>query len=596
MKYINIFSIIIISLIISSCQSNNLEQESDAIYKSIKKIYTLNADGSANYQYQHQLKYITHFSFNRLYGESFIVYNPDQQELKINKAETKMVDGKIVPSPENAFNEILPRFAAGAPPFNHLREMVVTHAGLELGCVVDFDYELSSKAGYLPFFNENIILQENVPVENLEIIVNIPDETELNHNLINIETKAKVSKKDGYTQYTWKFKNLNGLVREANQAHDKSFLPRLTFSNINMQNALNKLYNNLDLTLTDNIKETITKRVSDKKKEIHIIRELQKIVDKEMNTLRIPLEYTAYSARPLSEVWESNAGTELEKTFLFNELLKFLDVDSKVILAVSPEIYNKEVGNLKDAGHYYIQTKIDGEDIIISTNLNQANNLALNLKGIGIIDEEANSINIPDSISDLESSFKAEGSFQMNDSGGISGEVKIIVKGMKNPYLNYLDQTKNAKEVVTSLYAANAIEDYDVINFDNKQSEINATIKDKEIWKNQGNYYFMETPTSSYGIKGEHLSTLLNERKTPLQLSNFINESYDFNISLPEGFSLVSPNIKKELSNGIGSVIIEISSSDRDVHVIKSLKINKLVINPIEYNDFKNLINLWNKK
>jgi hypothetical protein len=592
MKYINIFSIIIISLIISSCQSNNLEQESDAIYKSIKKIYTLNADGSANYQYQHQLKYITHFSFNRLYGESFIVYNPDQQELKINKAETKMVDGKIVPSPENAFNEILPRFAAGAPPFNHLREMVVTHAGLELGCVVDFDYELSSKAGYLPFFNENIILQENVPVENLEIIVNIPDETELNHNLINIETKAKVSKKDGYTQYTWKFKNLNGLVREANQAHDKSFLPRLTFSNINMQNALNKLYNNLDLTLTDNIKETITKRVSDKKKEIHIIRELQKIVDKEMNTLRIPLEYTAYSARPLSEVWESNAGTELEKTFLFNELLKFLDVDSKVILAVSPEIYNKEVGNLKDAGHYYIQTKIDGEDIIISTNLNQANNLALNLKGIGIIDEEANSINIPDSISDLESSFKAEGSFQMNDSGGISGEVKIIVKGMKNPYLNYLDQTKNAKEVVTSLYAANAIEDYDVINFDNKQSEINATIKDKEIWKNQGNYYFMETPTSSYGIKGEHLSTLLNERKTPLQLSNFINESYDFNISLPEGFSLVSPNIKKELSNGIGSVIIEISSSDRDVHVIKSLKINKLVINPIEYNDFKNLINL----
>jgi hypothetical protein len=132
MKYINIFSIIIISLIISSCQSNNLEQESDAIYKSIKKIYTLNADGSANYQYQHQLKYITHFSFNRLYGESFIVYNPDQQELKINKAETKMVDGKIVPSPENAFNEILPRFAAGAPPFNHLREMVVTHAVLEL--------------------------------------------------------------------------------------------------------------------------------------------------------------------------------------------------------------------------------------------------------------------------------------------------------------------------------------------------------------------------------------------------------------------------------------------------------------------------------
>jgi len=596
MKYIKILSFIIISIIISSCQSNISDQENDAVYKTIRKTYTLNSDGSISYQYQHQLKYITHYSFNRMYGESFIVYNPEQQELKINKAETKMADGKIVPSPENAFNEVLPRFAAGIPSYNHLREMVVTHAGLELGCEVDLDYEINSKAGYLPFLNENIVLQENAPVENLEIVVNVPDNTELNFKLIHIENQAKISKKKGYTQYIWSFKDLGGLAHETNQPHDQSFLPRLTFSNVNMNEAIGTLYNNIDVNLTNDIKKIVTKRIASKEKKIQIIRELQKIVGEEMNTFHIPIEYTAYSTKPLSEVWKSNGGTELEKIFLLKELLGCAGIESKVVLAVSPVIYDKNVGNLKNAGHYFISTKIDEEDMIFSLNPKQASDLALNFKDVGIIDEEGKSVNIPDFIYDLESSFKATGNFKLNESGDIEGRINITTKGIKNPYLNYIDQVESAKQIACSLFPKNTIEDFDVAMFDNKQSEIHATVKDKEIWNNQGNYYFIKTPTSSYGLKGEHLSTLLNERQTPLKLSYAINESYDFTISIPEGFSLVSPNIKKEISKEIGFVKIEISSSESSIHIIKSLKINKEEINPSEYSAFKQIVDLWNKK
>ncbi len=595
MKYINIISLIIISFIISSCQTNNFEQENDAVFKSIRKVYTLNPDGSINYQYQHQLKYLTHYSFNRLYGESFIVYNPKKQKLKINKAETIMADGKIVPSPENAFNEVLPRFAAGAPAFNHLREMVVTHTGLEPECIVDFDYKLNSKSDYLPFFNENIILQERVPVEKLEIIVEVPDDTKINTKLLNIESEPKISKKNGYTQYTWKFSNLTGLANEANQSHDQYFLPRLTFSNTNMKDALGKVYKNIDLSLNDDIKKIITKRIFGKKKGIHIIKELQNMVGEEMNTFRIPIEYTAYSARPLTDVWRSNGGTELEKILLLNEFIKYAGIESKIILAIPSAIYNDQTGNLKGFGHYYIMVHINGEDIIISTNPGQANNLAFDIKNDVIIDIEANSIKLPDFISEVESAFMAKGDFQINESGNISGKINVSVSGINNPYINYIDDGENAKDVVASLFSSSSITDFNVIKFDNKQSKVNARIEDKEIWKNQDTYYFIEIPASSYGIKGEHLRTLLNERQTPLKLSNSINESYDFKISIPEGFSLVSPNIKKELSNETGSVIIEISLSDKAIHVIKSLKINKQEITPSEYSGFKNLMDLWNK-
>lgn len=595
MKYINIISLLIISIIISSCETNTLEKENDAVFKSIRKIYTLNADGSINYQYQHKLKYITHYSFNRAYGESFITYNPDQQVLKINKAETKMVDGKIVPSPENAFNEVLPHFASGAPAFNNLREMVVTHTGLEPGCVVDFDYEILSNTGYLPFFNENIILQEKVPVEKLEIIVNIPDDTKINFKLINIKVEPKISKKDGYTKYVWKFSNLDGLANETNQSHDKTFLPRLILSDINMKDALGKINRNIDLSLNDDMKKAITKRIFGKKKGIHIIKELQTMIGKEMNTFHVPLEYTAYSARPLTDVWQSNGGTKFEKILLLNEFIKYSGIESKIIMVIPSAIYDKQIGNLKNFEHYFIMVNVGGEDIVITTSPRQSNNLAFNIKNDVIIDSEANTIKLPEFISEVESKIISKGNFEISETGDFLGTIDVNLSGINNPYINYINNGDNAEKVITSLFSKKAIADFNVIKFDNKQSEVKATIEDKEIWENQENYYFIDIPSSSYGIKGEHLRTLLNERKTPLHLTYPVNEYYDFTISIPKGFSFVATH-KKELINEIGSVTMDISFADNTIHVIKSLKINKEEISPAEYNSFKNILDIWNKK
>ncbi|NOQ27355.1 MAG: DUF3857 domain-containing protein [Bacteroidales bacterium] len=596
MKYINIISLIIISLIFSSCGNNELEKNQDAVYKSIKKIYTLNSDGSINYQYQHQLKYITHYSFNNLFGESFIVYNPEQQELKINKAETKMLDGKIVPSPENAFNKVLPHFADGVPAYNHFREMVVTHTALEPGCFVDFDYEVITSAGYLPFLSGNIILQEIVPVENLEIIVNISDNAKLNYKLVNIENQAIVSKKEGFTQYKWTFENMANLKNEVDESHVQSYLPRLIFSTVNLTDAVSKLYSKDDLELSDDIKTFVKKRVSGIKSEMNIINELQTIAGKELNDFHIPLEYSSYSIRPLNDVWNSNGGTNLEKSLLLNEIIKYNGFESRVIMALPTALYDKNIGCLKGFGHFYIQVNVDGEDIIISTDADQSNNLAFELKNAVILDLEGNSIHLSDIEYKLESLFMANGKFEINDSGDLSGKLNLNVHGVKNPYLNYLEDAENAKEIAESMFSEEEITDFKVLLFDNTKSEVEASIEEKEIWKNQGDYYFVKIPTSDYGLKGELLDFLLNERQTALKLSYPINESYNFNISIPKGFNFVAPIVNKVLTNEIGTVRVEIRFADDSIYLKKSIKINKVEISPAEYGSFKNLLDIWNKK
>lgn len=589
-KHIIYFTAIV--FLAGSCQKSTTEKQNDALFKSIKKVYQLNPDGSMNYHYQHELKYITHFSFNRLYGESFIIYNPNYQEIKFNKVETTMADGKVVEAPENAFNKVLPRFAAGAPAFNHLREMVVTHTGLEPGCTVDFDYEIHSKAGYLPFLNKNIVLQELVPVENLEIIVKVPEGTDLNYKLVNIDGQVKTTQKDGYTQYSWKFKNLKNNVYESNQPQDQSHLPGLMFTNATMTEALQQIANK-KMILNDDIKQTVTQRITGKKKEIHIIRALQKLVGDEMNDFNIPLEYARFTTRPLKEVWQSNGATALEKNILLNKMLNFSGIPGKLIYAIPSKLYDENVGILNETGEFYNLVPINNEEFIISTDANQKNNLAFYLTDHVLLDMNAERLELSTSSTKSEPKVTVKGNFQLNSHGNLSGRTEISVFGAKNPYLNYLDKVENAKEVIQSIFPENTIQDYEVKQFDFIGSKLSADIEQKELWKNQGDYYFLTLPKSEYGIKGEHIGILTEKRESPLKLSQNINESYQYTVTLPEGFAFVAPDITKELNNNVGSVSITVTGENNTLNISQSLKIKKCLINPEEYSAFCDLLKIW---
>ena len=102
----------------------------EAEYKKLSKSYTLHADNSQEFRYAMELTLLTHTAMNSTYGETFIVYDPKIQELKINEAYTRQKDGKIVRLPDNALVEVLPSAAVDAPAFNHLKEMVIVHTGL----------------------------------------------------------------------------------------------------------------------------------------------------------------------------------------------------------------------------------------------------------------------------------------------------------------------------------------------------------------------------------------------------------------------------------------------------------------------------------
>lgn len=181
---------------------------SEAEFRKLSKTYTLRADGSQEVRVQKELTLFTHAAMNSLYGETFIVYDPDFQKLEIHESYTRQKDGTVIKTPANALVEVLPSAAANAPAYNRLKEMVVVHTGLELGATIVLDYSIVSKAGYLPALDVCCPVKELSPIKEYTFQLNVPSDKTIHYELLNASAQPATAQKDGMKSFTWTLKDV----------------------------------------------------------------------------------------------------------------------------------------------------------------------------------------------------------------------------------------------------------------------------------------------------------------------------------------------------------------------------------------------------
>ena len=185
-----------------------VKAESEAEFRKLSKTYTLRADGSQELRVQKELTLFTHAAMNGLYGETFIVYDPEFQELTIHESYTRQKDGTVIKTPSNALVEVLPSSAANAPAYNHLKEMVVVHTGLELGATIYVDYSIVSKAGYLPELDVCCPVKELSPVKEFIFRLNVPAGKSVRYELLNASAKPVIAQGNGMKSFIWTLKDV----------------------------------------------------------------------------------------------------------------------------------------------------------------------------------------------------------------------------------------------------------------------------------------------------------------------------------------------------------------------------------------------------
>lgn len=339
---------------------------SEAEFGKLSKAWTLHADGSQEFRCSKELTLFTHTAMNGTYGETFIVYNPDYQELKIHASYTKQKDGTIVQTPDNAFVEVLPREAADAPAHNHLKEMVIVHTGLELGATIYLDYSILTKPGYYPELDIDEQLQELSPVKTYTVSLTIPQNKSLAWDLYGIKANSSVTNHNGSKELSWTLKNIPALSREPYQPANGNHTVRLTaFSYLSPADVfatLDKRFKDSQAYECKTFARYITEKAQNDKEKLDIIH--KHVVD-HLGNSRVTLEHTGYTVRDADIVLRSAYGTVAEKAQLLATLLNAAGLPSEVVISYPALLQQKGCG-LKAIKEMAVKTVCEGKEVYLS--------------------------------------------------------------------------------------------------------------------------------------------------------------------------------------------------------------------------------------
>jgi len=591
-------TLILFTLIISFTVIGQ-QPEFDAIYEKIIKEYTLYEDGSMDYRYYKRLKLNTHFSFNRLYGETFIVYNPDYQDIKIKKAIVTQKDGSVTPSPENAFNEVLPRFAANAPYFNHLREMVVTHAGLELEAVIELDYTIHTKPGYFPALMADEVITESSPVAEETIIVQIPATKVLNYMVFQSRTGPETIESEGKKNYIFTFNGIGENTHEKFQPAKDKHLPRLVFSTDNLAEAQQFLSNQEALNYKTN--KQMQTVVSDLKKDstdiMNTVLKLHKLVVNDLNTYNILPVYAGFKARSPMDVWKSNGGTPFEKSILLVALLREAGVHAEPLAILPTKFYDERIGCLPQITEYLVQVNpLDKEQMILSPISSAKQNLIYSMNECTLLELNPSKLNTYNIQENFGNKVVMNGEIIISDSLRATGTTELILFEKVNPYYKLLQDSSYSKKLVGGGFSPKDVLSYDIINTAQSRSNLSYQIEQKDSLKNLKNYYFLELPVCNSGVESWHMNYLNSDRKTDLEIPFPLDEQYSYTIALPEDMKLINPVEIIEKSFDFGEVIISNIQNDTAITVNRMFKVSKNTIPVSAYFKFKEMLDIWNEK
>jgi hypothetical protein len=565
-------------LLTASCSAPLTEEqkESDSVLLKQTHEYTLNADGSMDYRYFHRRLYNSYLAFHRLYGESFVIFNPEYQTLEVTKSETTMADGKRVQSPSNAFNPVLPFQAADAPAYNHLREMVITHVGLEIGAIVEFDYFLRTKPSFMPLFSEKLMLNESSPIVELEVVVRVPKGEILNHIVVNQNSGIKFSKKTqgNFDVYRWTAQNVSALSNEGHQVEGFTDYQTLIFSNKNFGDAFETL--NGALTKEFSVDKSMESILQSGSKGWDLAESIRSYVANGMNTYRVQPKYVGYRFRSPLQVWQSNGGNEAEKAILLAALLNEAGFKAEVAMGAYPHFINNEVGTPLAFDKYVVKVEFEGETRFLKSTQDEAA-----IPGNRTIISNGDDQVVPIQKTSLKMDLKAN--FEVGSNGSISGAATLRS--------NQGDKEKSLLGGID----ANAYKSV-VITEGSDPIASSITLGKGFSAEKTGEYFTITLPHFAQGVASAKIGELPTERTTRFELPYAYEEKYEFSIKLPKGFVAVGATHNEYLENEFGSVTISKEIGSDEIKIIRNLKLNQAIVPVEQYANFRLLIGLWADK
>ena len=299
-------------------------QAQDAVYKQLRYDWTVNADGTSDYHYRHEVKILRNRALTAYAdkGETFVTYNPDIEDLTINEVYTIRENGSRVDMPQNAFIYQLPSQCADCGRFNHIRELAMIHTGMEYNCVIVVDYTIHRRYNLL---NITLPLVKECPIEHLEVNISMPNDMNLDVQLNNPGLfPFNPTVNQTANSYSLKASNIAQNYNEAYMPEYNCVYPTLHF-----YNGTPEFTPAFDQNGLPEAKDAAYAQIQGNN-DIDDIAAVRNFVIDNIHLNELPAAMLGYTHATAAEVWRSGCGTATDKAVLLAAMLNQLKYNAHV--------------------------------------------------------------------------------------------------------------------------------------------------------------------------------------------------------------------------------------------------------------------------
>ena len=552
--------------------------ETDAIFKKIRKEHIMHIDGSIEYKYYKEITYLSPYAFNRLYGETFVVYNPDFQELIVHKAYTIMKDGRKVTVPENAYNIVLPRAVANYPAYNQLHEMVITHTGLEVGATVYLEYSVISKPGFIKEMMGTEILSEGVPVEQYEVVLTVPARRGVYTRLLNSKVKAEESNDGKYRTYKWSFENVSQKAYEQAAPNSYDLAPTLCFSTFSdFPTAFASLQ--AQKAFDDQLPSDLLKKVNQWKKEaknkLELAQTIQAYIAHNISNKHFPLAWSNFEIQSPTQVWDANIGNELEKTALLSKTLQAAGFDVKTVGFMPETLWHTRRADLGNVEAWGVLISINEmQEVILSASQVNKKSMELDHPSAMILDLMTGK---PINMNKTTNLIHVNAKITIDPDNQIFGKSSFKLSGSSFDALKLVQDTQSIKSYFIHGFPIDKESKIEALYTGTQNAKFTMNIKGDAKLPKQENYYFWKIPQMKNGIAAKHFNQLPSLREFPLMV-DAIEEHYEYVITLPKSVEWAGQDVHIIYEENFATMKMDVMRKDGNIVIKKSLTISPKIM------------------
>ena len=588
MKHKTLFISILVTIMAFSCFAQT--KKDHARYDKISREYVINDDGSLDYTYKMDLKLLSRRSWNDDFGETFIIYNPEFQTVKVNEGYTQRADGTKVYLPDNAITNSLPFSCTDCERYNGIKEMVISHTALEMNCIIHLDYTIHSDAAFIKEFMENIDFVQYCPVTEYTVTVKTPKNITLKNRMLNLRLAPTTGTEGDRNVYTWRLTNVMQSSNESYMPSDMVY-PELILSTFNdMSHAYFAFVNQTafrDYNLPES-SETIASITNKDKKPYDNIIAIRNYVADAIHLNNLNPKYTDYQASSASTTWKSACGTELDKAILLTAMLRNAGYEAIPVALIKERYHSDEIACLDLISHYAVRTRIDGTDFYLSPTEKNGSSLEYTYGGYMAypIDSSIDHFTAR-YLGPVDNEVSIKGDIKINDNGTANERVSYSITTAGLPYYEIINDNSRLSKYATGTKGEITC---GKVDFTNAEFTVNAKDVNMEQIGGSG-YYTLNLPAASntFSVSPAYLN---ENREHPIRCKK-TDEAYTYTITLPKGWKSVTKDVHKNFMNSFGYMDIDIRANGNTITVTRSLKITQETIEVSQYKAFRAMMNDW---